>query len=80
MLRSIKELEFDFAMKKVAQADFDEMSARLRARAIGLMRQLDDGPDTARDRTRTIERADCGSARLRVPAERQAGSRLTSQA
>jgi hypothetical protein len=42
VLRSIKELEFDFAMKKVAQADFDDMSARLRARAIGLMRQLDE--------------------------------------
>jgi hypothetical protein len=43
VLRSIKELEFDFAMGKIAQADFDEMSARLRARALGLMRQLDAG-------------------------------------
>jgi hypothetical protein len=42
VLRSIKELEFDFAMKKIAKADFDEMSTRLRARAIGLMRQLDE--------------------------------------
>ena len=30
VLRSIKELEFDFAMGKVAQADFDEMGGRLR--------------------------------------------------
>jgi zinc ribbon protein len=44
VLRSIKELEFDFAMKKIGKADFDDMSARLRARAIGLMRQLDEGP------------------------------------
>ena len=43
VLRSIKELEFDYAMGKVAKADFDEMSARLRARAAGLMRQLDAG-------------------------------------
>jgi hypothetical protein len=43
VLRSIKELEFDFAMKKVAQADFDEMAGRLRARAIRIMRQLDAG-------------------------------------
>ena len=43
VLRSIKELEFDFAMGKIAQADFDEMSGRLRARALGLMRQLDAG-------------------------------------
>jgi hypothetical protein len=43
VLRSIKELEFDFAMGKVAQADFDEMQGKLRARAFGLMRQLDAG-------------------------------------
>ena len=41
VLRSIKDLEFDFAMKKIAKPDFDEMSTRLRARAIGLMRQLE---------------------------------------
>ena len=43
VLRSIKELEFDFAMGKVSTGDFEEMSGRLRSRAIGLMRQLDDG-------------------------------------
>jgi hypothetical protein len=43
VLRSIKELEFDFAMGKIAKPDFDEMSARLRNRALGLMRQLDAG-------------------------------------
>ena len=42
VLRSIKELEFDFAMGKMTKADFEEMSGRLRARAIGLMRQLDE--------------------------------------
>ena len=41
VLRSLKELEFDFAMVKMSQADFDEMSGRLRRRALGLMRQLD---------------------------------------
>jgi hypothetical protein len=43
VLRSIKELEFDRAMRKVSDKDFAEMSARLRARATGLMRQLDAG-------------------------------------
>ena len=33
VLRSIKELEFDRAMGKVGEADFHEMSARLRSRA-----------------------------------------------
>ena len=42
-LRSIKELEFDRAMGKVSDKDFSEMSARLRARATGLIRQLDAG-------------------------------------
>jgi len=42
-LRAIKELEFDRAMGKLAESDFQEMSGRLRARAAGLMRQLDAG-------------------------------------
>ncbi|HEY2905275.1 MAG TPA: zinc ribbon domain-containing protein [Vicinamibacterales bacterium] len=42
-LRSIKELEFDRAMGKVSESDFQEMSGRLRTRASRLMRQLDAG-------------------------------------
>jgi hypothetical protein len=42
-LRSLKELEFDRAMGKLSDADWQEMSTRLRARAVGLMRQLDSG-------------------------------------
>jgi hypothetical protein len=41
VLRSIKEVEFDRAMDKISDADFNEMAARLRARAAGLLRQLD---------------------------------------
>lgn len=40
-LRALKELEFDRAMGKLADGDFQEMSTRLRARATRLMRQLD---------------------------------------
>jgi hypothetical protein len=43
VLRSIKELEFDRSMGKVSDADFAEMSGRLRARAARLLRQLDAG-------------------------------------
>jgi hypothetical protein len=50
VLRSIKELEFDQAMGKLAQADFDDMSERLRARALGLMRQLDASHAAPRER------------------------------
>ncbi len=41
VLRSIKEIEFDHAMRKTAAADFEEMRDRLKVRAVGLLRQLD---------------------------------------
>ena len=49
VLRSIKELEFDRAMGKVAEPDFAEMGGRLRARAMSLMKQLDERPTAYRD-------------------------------
>jgi hypothetical protein len=49
VLRSIKEVEFDRAMKKISGADFSEMSGRLRRRAAGLMRQLDRDASGYRD-------------------------------
>ena len=44
-LRSIKELEFDRAMGKLSDADFDEMARRLRGRAMSIMKQLEEGAD-----------------------------------
>ena len=41
LLRSIKELEFDRAMGKVAEGDYEEMVSRLRSRAVRLLQQLD---------------------------------------
>ena len=35
VLRSIKELEFDRAMGKLDEQDYEQMSARLRSRAMG---------------------------------------------
>jgi len=49
VLRSIKELEFDRAMGKVSSRDFDDMAGRLRARAIVLMKQIDEGATAYRD-------------------------------
>ena len=56
VLRSIKELEFDRAMGKVSEKDFSEMSARLRARATGLMRQIDAGAGYRQQIEKEIER------------------------
>jgi len=44
-MRTIKELEFDRAMGKMSEADFIEMSARLRARALRVMQQLEETPE-----------------------------------
>ena len=49
VLRSIKELEFDRAMGKVSDTDFDLMGRRLRAHALTLMKQLDVGMPGYRD-------------------------------
>jgi hypothetical protein len=42
-LRALKELEFDRSMRKISEDDYREMSARLRARATRIIRQLDAG-------------------------------------
>jgi hypothetical protein len=49
VLRSIKELEFDRAMGKVSEQDFQEMTGRLRSRAMRLIRQLDSGSAAYRE-------------------------------
>jgi hypothetical protein len=43
VLRSIKEVEFDRAMRKISGADYQEMVTRLRGRAARLIRELDGG-------------------------------------
>ncbi|MEI6668282.1 MAG: zinc ribbon domain-containing protein [Acidobacteriota bacterium] len=43
VLRSIKEVEFDRAMHKISEADYNEIVPRLRVRAVGLIRQLEGG-------------------------------------
>lgn len=46
VLRAIKDLEFDFGMKKVSEADFMDMLGRLKARALLLMQQLEQIPES----------------------------------
>jgi hypothetical protein len=77
-LRSIKDLEFDRAMGKLSQADFDEMAGRLRARALGLMKQLDQDASgyrsiierelNARLAAQTLERRETQQAAPAAPA------------
>ena len=66
VLRSIKELEFDFAMGKIAKPDFDEMSGRLRARALGLMRQLDEGGGYRQQIAKEVQERLAGEGTIRL--------------
>jgi hypothetical protein len=64
VLRSLKELEFDRAMGKVSDADYSDISQRLRAKAIALMQDIDragDDPVPASAATRVPGCAKCGT-------------------
>jgi hypothetical protein len=56
VLRAIRDLEFDRAMKKVSDKDFAEMNARLRARAAGILKQLDRGAGYRDEIERELEK------------------------
>ena len=56
VLRAIRELEFDRAMKKVSDKDFADMNARLRARAAGILKQLDRGTGYRDEIERELEK------------------------
>lgn len=71
VLRAIKELEFDRAMGKVSEADWQEMTGRLRARAVRLIRQLDSGSAVYRDLIEKELAAREASAGARAAASRQ---------
>ena len=73
VLRAIKELEFDRAMSKVSDADFKEMSGRLRARAIVLMQQLDVAlPGYREEIERELaQRLGGGAAGVQAPPDRR---------
>lgn len=47
VLRAIKDLEFDYGMKKVSEADYEDMLGRLKQRALLIMEQLEQIPPDA---------------------------------
>lgn len=84
VLRSIKELEFDRAMGKVADADFEEMVGRLRDRALRLMQRIDHGQQglrerVARDLAGTGQRDGRRQGRPAADAHRQVGTSVERQ-
>jgi len=72
-LRSIKELEFDRAMGKISERDFDDMSARLRGRALVLMDELDRATVEAEAEAKATAKADAAAkAKADAAAARRA--------
>lgn len=57
VLRAIKDLDFDYGMKKVSEADYTDMLERLRARALLLMQQLERVPATPVAAPKKVRRA-----------------------
>jgi len=78
-LRSIKELEFDRAMGRLSDADWAEMSGRLRARAARLMRQLDAGSGFREQIEKDLAKRIQGDARLK-PSRSENSERETRSA
>jgi len=76
-LRSIKELEFDRAMGKLSDADWKEMSGRLRARVGRLMRQLDAGAGYRERIERELEKRLGEKVPAAAPSERACASCAT---
>ena len=72
-LRSIKELEFDRAMGRLSDEDWNEMSGRLRQRAARLMKQLDAGAGYREQIEKDLAKRIEGDARLK-PSRDEAGN------
>jgi hypothetical protein len=68
VLRAIRDLEFDRAMRKVSDKDFAEMNARLRGRAAGILKQLDRGSGYRDEIERELEKRLGAGAATQVPA------------
>ena len=79
VLRSIKELEFDHAMGKMSTPDFDDMTARLRARAVRLLGQLDSAESGYKELIKRDLAARLGKAGAAPVAETQLESRLGAE-
>ncbi len=86
VLRAIKDLEFDYGMKKVSDADYEDMLGRLKQRALLIMEQLDqippDAPRTHASRATVAGTTTCSRCRTTNESDakfcKQCGERLGS--
>ena len=79
LLRAIKELEFDFGMGKLSQADHDAVIATYRLRAIEVMRALEGGVSLHPELARLLAEREAAAARSSAaPAESPAAQTRAS--
>jgi hypothetical protein len=74
VLKAIKEIEFDFQMRKIAEPDYRDMVERYRTRAMRLISELDAGSDYRA----LIERELKMRLELPLPAEPAAATTATT--
>jgi len=81
LLKALKELEFDHEMHKISDADYEEIAALYRARAVRVMRQLDEATLDLRGlverdvAARKAARSPAGAAPAPAPAAKSAPGR-----
>ena len=83
LLRSIKELEFDRAMGKIGESDFNELSSRMRAKAMEMMAELERpvSSDAPKSRAKSPAAGVCSNCSTRNDADarfcKECGSSLS---
>lgn len=86
VMRAIKDLEFDYGMKKVSDADYEDMLGRLKQRALLIMEQLEsipaDAPQVHAPAARSAGTATCARCHTANDGDakfcKQCGERLGS--
>jgi hypothetical protein len=75
VLKAIREIEHDYQMRKIDEADYKELTARYRGRAMRLIREIDAGDDfrslieqELKTRLSALEAAGTSAARAGGPA------------
>jgi hypothetical protein len=76
VLKAIREIEHDFQMRKISEADHKELTQRYRSRALGLINQIDAGDDfrtlieqELKTRLGALQAARAACSRCRTPNE-----------
>jgi hypothetical protein len=79
LVKALKELEFDHEMRKISDGDYREIAATYRARALRVMRQLDEGGVDYRKLIEYDLQAHRAAAAAPAPPQRQTQTQTQTQ-